>query len=134
MAGGTVWTHVKFWGIRSPVPAVSISHKKVPKVLRTVDRGWRKQRGLPENPNSFGPLTNLPDYSFRDGRPTPLGVGQYQRVLRQQDFAEKVVKLTKEIDFAVERYDKLQQEEEERRQHILDSKLKPKGQKLIKSI
>lgn len=26
------------------------------------------------NPNSFGPLANLPDYSYMDGRPTPMGV------------------------------------------------------------
>lgn len=43
-------------------------------MIRALDRKWRERRGLPENPNAFGPLTNLPDYSFLDGRPTPLGV------------------------------------------------------------
>lgn len=35
---------------------------------------WRYARGLPRNPNTAGPLTDLPDYTFMDGRPTPLGV------------------------------------------------------------
>lgn len=35
---------------------------------------WRRNRRLPKNPTSSGPLTDLPDYSFMDGRPTPLGV------------------------------------------------------------
>lgn len=35
---------------------------------------WRYARGLPKNPNTAGPLTDLPDYTFIDGRTTPLGV------------------------------------------------------------
>lgn len=35
---------------------------------------WRRNRRLPKNPTSSGPLTDLPDYSYMDGRPTPLGV------------------------------------------------------------
>lgn len=29
---------------------------------------------LPCNPNAEGPLTSLPDYTYMDGRTTPLGV------------------------------------------------------------
>jgi hypothetical protein len=39
-----------------------------------LDQKWRDEKGLPANPNAEGPLTNLPDYTFMDGRPTPLGV------------------------------------------------------------
>lgn len=35
---------------------------------------WRRNRRLPKNPTSSGPLTDLPDYTYMDGRPTPLGV------------------------------------------------------------
>lgn len=35
---------------------------------------WRRNRRLPKNPTSSGPLTDLPDYSYMDGRPAPLGV------------------------------------------------------------
>lgn len=41
---------------------------------RAIDQRWREAKGLPENPNAFGPLTNLPDYTYLDGRTTPLGV------------------------------------------------------------
>lgn len=37
------------------------------------------RRGLAKNPNSYGPLTDGPDYSFLDGRPTPPGSGKIKR-------------------------------------------------------
>ena len=39
-----------------------------------VDQKWRQEKRLAENPNMEGPLTNLPDFTYMDGRPTPLGV------------------------------------------------------------
>lgn len=39
---------------------------------------WRLNRRLPRNPTSAGPLTDLPDYTFMDGRPAPLGVCSLQ--------------------------------------------------------
>lgn len=33
---------------------------------------WRVSRGLPVNKNAEGILTDGPDYTFLDGRPTPL--------------------------------------------------------------
>lgn len=38
---------------------------------------WRRDRGLPEQLNQYGPLTDRPDYTYLDGRPTPLGVSTY---------------------------------------------------------
>lgn len=35
---------------------------------------WRQRRRLPKNRSSEGPLTDLPDFSYLDGRPSPLGV------------------------------------------------------------
>lgn len=40
---------------------------------------WRRNRRLPKNPSSSGPLTDLPDYTFMDGRPTPLGVSNTKK-------------------------------------------------------
>ncbi|XP_046431232.1 39S ribosomal protein L52, mitochondrial isoform X2 [Neodiprion virginianus] len=94
------------------------------------DQRWRAKKGLTANPNTFGPLTNLPDYSFKDGRPTPLGVRHRDRLEKQREYAERIIKLTQEIDYAVERHDRLQKEEAARIQAILDRKLKPKGQLL----
>jgi hypothetical protein len=48
-------------------------------------------------------------------------------------FQKKIWTLSKEIDFAVERHKALVQEKEEERQRKLDSKLKPKGYRLLKS-
>lgn len=42
-----------------------------------MDIAWRRNRRLPKNPTSTGPLTDLPDYTFTDGRPTPLGVSTF---------------------------------------------------------
>lgn len=44
----------------------------------------------------------------------------------------RIIKLVGEIDHAVEKHAKLQKENEQRRQQILDSKLKPKGHLLLK--
>jgi hypothetical protein len=42
--------------------------------INFLDQRWRKKMKLPKNPNAEGPLTNLPDYTYMDGRVTPLGV------------------------------------------------------------
>ncbi|XP_032681316.1 39S ribosomal protein L52, mitochondrial [Odontomachus brunneus] len=99
--------------------------------VQHLNQRWRAKRGLTVNPNSYGPLTNLPDYTFKIGKPVPLGVRQKIRLDKQREYAAKIIKLVKEIDFAVERHAKMQEEEDQRRQQILDSKLKPKGDLLL---
>ncbi|KAM0737128.1 Large ribosomal subunit protein mL52 [Formica fusca] len=99
---------------------------------RYLNQRWREKRGLTVNPNAFSPLTNLPDYTFKDGKPTPLGIRQKARLDRQRNYAARIIKLVAEIDYAVERHAKMQEEEKQRRQQILDNKLKPKGDLLFK--
>ncbi|XP_023024702.1 mitochondrial ribosomal protein L52 [Leptinotarsa decemlineata] len=94
---------------------------------------WRKERGLPMNPQSHNELVNRPDYSFKDGRITPYGVRQKKRMEHQRELRDQIISLSGEIDFAVERHAKLQAEEENRKKRIIDAKLKPKGSKLLKS-
>ncbi|GAB0097032.1 39S ribosomal protein L52, mitochondrial [Sergentomyia squamirostris] len=79
------------------------------------------------NPTKFGPLTNLPDYTFMDGRPTPLGSRQRSRLEEQRVIATKIVSLNKELAFAKERYQRMMQENAIERKRILDGKLKEKG-------
>nr|CAI5823841.1 unnamed protein product [Callosobruchus analis] len=98
-----------------------------------INQKWRKERGMPLNPNAHGVLTDSPDYTYIDGRLTPYGVGQKKRILKQREIVSQIVDLTKEIDYAVDRHKQLQQEEEKRKQAILDKKLKPKGLALLKS-
>jgi hypothetical protein len=48
-------------------------------------------------------------------------------------FQKKILTLTKEIDFAVERHKALELEKKQERQRKLDSKLKRKGHLLLQS-
>ncbi|KAK1338809.1 hypothetical protein QTO34_019468, partial [Cnephaeus nilssonii] len=47
---------------------------------------WRVQQGMAANPSGYGPLTELPDWSYADGRPAPPMKGQ----LRRQAQREKI--------------------------------------------
>lgn len=84
------------------------------------------------NPNAYGSLTDSADYTFLDGRPTPYGVGQKKRLLKQKEITQQIIQFSKEVDFAVERHKMLKKQEEETKKKILDSKLKPKGMLLLK--
>ncbi|XP_015595224.1 39S ribosomal protein L52, mitochondrial [Cephus cinctus] len=99
--------------------------------VRTLDQDWRAKKGLTKNPNAFGALTNLADYTFLDGRPTPYGIRQKTRINKQINYAQRIKKLISEVDYAVERHNKKQKEMEERRNSIISNKLKPKGDLLL---
>ncbi|XP_034477355.1 39S ribosomal protein L52, mitochondrial [Drosophila innubila] len=100
--------------------------------VRAIDQKWRAAKGLPENPNAFGPLTNLPDYTFLDGRTTPLGSNQKKRLIKQQETAAKIVELSSELEFAKQRHERLKSEAQAEKQRIMQNKLKPKGHLLLK--
>jgi Mitoribosomal protein mL52 len=103
---------------------------------------------LSVNHNADGILTDSPDFSYLDSRkPTPLNKGQMTRIIRQKSLAvsfinnihlgrcylndfyqqETVLKLNKEIQFALSHEEQLQLEEKAAIQKIIDAKLKPKG-------
>ncbi|XP_076236277.1 mitochondrial ribosomal protein L52 [Calliopsis andreniformis] len=92
---------------------------------------WRTKKGLTTNPNTTGPLITLPDFSYKDNRPTPYGSNQLKRIKTHQEYAKKVIKLVAEVDYAVEKHAKRIKEEEVKKKQILDSKLKPKGKILL---
>lgn len=96
-----------------------------------LDHKWRREGSLPRNPNKSGPLTDLPDYTFMDGSVTPLGSNQKKRLLQQRDLAAKIVTMSSEMDFALDRYNRIQEKEARDRQALIDSKLKPKGHRLL---
>ncbi|XP_030556067.1 39S ribosomal protein L52, mitochondrial [Drosophila novamexicana] len=100
--------------------------------VRCIDQSWRAGKGLPENPNAFGPLTNMPDYTYLDGRTTPLGSNQKKRLMKQQEIAAKIVELSSELDFAKQRHERLKMQAQAEKQRILQNKLKPKGHLLLK--
>ena len=37
-----------------------------------LSKQWREEKGLPRNRNAEGVLTDTPDFTYLDGRPTPL--------------------------------------------------------------
>lgn len=94
-------------------------------------KDWRVERGLPVNRNAEGVLTDAPDYTYLDGRPTPLLHKQKLRMLRQREYAKQIVELSAELDFAKKRYQDMLKAKEEERENIINNRLKPKG-KMIK--
>ncbi|EFX81184.1 hypothetical protein DAPPUDRAFT_303595 [Daphnia pulex] len=96
-----------------------------------VEEDWRYKNGMPRNPNAYGPLTDGRDFTFVDGRPTPVNSGQRRRLEQNKLHAEKIIQIVKEMNFAVERNRGLKQLKEEKRREILDTKLKPKGHLLL---
>ncbi|XP_045133561.1 39S ribosomal protein L52, mitochondrial-like isoform X3 [Portunus trituberculatus] len=87
--------------------------------------------GFKTNLGAHGPLIDGPDYTFLDGRPTPLRIGQIRRARAQREAATKVVQLMSEVQFAIQREKQLKQEQEDTRQQTIASKLKAKGHKML---
>ncbi|XP_012504915.1 PREDICTED: 39S ribosomal protein L52, mitochondrial isoform X2 [Propithecus coquereli] len=91
---------------------------------------WRLKQGLAANPSGYGPLTELPDWSYADGRPAPPMKGQLRRQAEREKFARRVVLLSQEMDAGLQAWQLRQEEklqEEERKQK---NALKPKGASL----
>ncbi|XP_066254229.1 large ribosomal subunit protein mL52 [Euwallacea similis] len=101
------------------------------KYVSLKNKNLRREKGLSGNPNASGVLADSSDYSFLDGRITPLGIGQKERLLKNEEAKLKIIALSNEIDFAVERYNRIQEEEKSKKEKILASKLKPKGATLL---
>ncbi|XP_064641504.1 large ribosomal subunit protein mL52-like [Lineus longissimus] len=116
------------------VPLVhSIIHHSVPttRLFSTYQvkfaEKWRIKHGLPRHPNAHGPLVDLPDYTYLDGRPTPLTFGQRKRRDLQIDYSERIMKLLNEIDTTEKIYNEKMAEQKNVNKDIVRSKLKPKG-------
>ncbi|XP_055629724.1 39S ribosomal protein L52, mitochondrial [Toxorhynchites rutilus septentrionalis] len=115
--------------LRSNTTVISI----IRRVSQTVSNNsnWRERKHVSRNPNKSGPLTDLPDYTFLDGKITSLGSNQKKRVVQQRNLVATIVTLSKEMDSALERYERLQQEKEHNMRARAGSKLKPKGHLLL---
>ncbi|CAH1638527.1 unnamed protein product [Spodoptera littoralis] len=97
-----------------------------------LSKHWREERGLSINRNAEGILTDAPDFTYLDGRPTPLLIKQKKRMLRQREFASKIVEMCSELDFAKERYNYIEASKEQERQNVIANRLKTKGNALKK--
>ncbi|XP_068612111.1 large ribosomal subunit protein mL52 [Brachionichthys hirsutus] len=63
---------------------------------------WRKEHGLAQSGTEFGPLTDLPDWSFADGRPAPPMKGHLRRRQEKEVLARRIVMLSTEMDRGIE--------------------------------
>nr|XP_012804972.2 39S ribosomal protein L52, mitochondrial isoform X2 [Jaculus jaculus] len=77
---------------------------------------WRLQQGLAANPSGYGPLTELPDWSFADGHPAPPMKGQLRRKTQREKFARRVVLLSQEMDAGLQVWHLRQQEKLQEKQ------------------
>ena len=59
---------------------------------------WRLGTGRSRSGTEYGPLTDLPDWSFADGRPAPAGKGQMKRTQTQRAISRRVQQLLTEVE------------------------------------
>ncbi|KAG1936218.1 39S ribosomal protein L52, mitochondrial isoform d [Pimephales promelas] len=65
---------------------------------------WRLENGLARTGSEYGPITDLPDWSFADGRPAPPLKGQIRRQKQREDFARRAVYLNAEVDEGMKKW------------------------------
>ncbi|XP_067389202.1 large ribosomal subunit protein mL52 [Emydura macquarii macquarii] len=65
---------------------------------------WREQQGLAPSSGGYGPLRDLPDWSFVDGRPAPPWKGQTRRRQEDEAFARRVAQLAGEMERGLQRW------------------------------
>nr|XP_020480273.1 39S ribosomal protein L52, mitochondrial isoform X1 [Monopterus albus] len=93
---------------------------------------WRKEHGLARSGTEYGPLTDLPDWSFADGRPAPPLKGQLRRKQEREVLAKRIVMLNSEMDRGIEMWKGRVEEAERMEEHKKSLLLKPKGKRLLK--
>ncbi|KAF7230205.1 mitochondrial ribosomal protein L52, partial [Nothobranchius furzeri] len=93
---------------------------------------WRLEHGLARNGSEYGPLTDLPDWSYADGRPAPPLKGQLRRKQEREVLARRIVMLSSEVDRGIEAWKEKQDEAKRLEEHKKSLLLKPKGKLLLK--
>ncbi|XP_045143602.1 39S ribosomal protein L52, mitochondrial, partial [Echinops telfairi] len=91
---------------------------------------WRLQQGLAANPSGYGALTELPDWSYADGRPAPPMKGQLRRKAQREKFARRVVLLSQEMEAGLQAWQLMQQQKLQEEERKRENALKPKGASL----
>ncbi|XP_059058046.1 large ribosomal subunit protein mL52 [Achroia grisella] len=110
-----------------PWTSLNVAVRSFSSTMVQQSKQWRLSQGLSANRNAEGVLTDGPDYTFLDGRPTPLLHKQKLRILKQQDYAAQIVEMCAELDFAKKRHQDILKAEAEEKQKYIDNRLKPKG-------
>ncbi|XP_060111385.1 large ribosomal subunit protein mL52 [Heteronotia binoei] len=88
---------------------------------------WRLKHALAENGSQYGPMTDLPDWSFADGRPAPPMKGYLRRQEKNREFARRVAMIASEMDRGMEKWETKQRERERQAKEKYRNRLQPKG-------
>lgn len=88
---------------------------------------WRESQGLPPSGNEYGPLTDLPDWSYADGRPAPPLPSQLKRKEHQRELAEHIDVLAKEMLQAKVKHQEKLEAQRRGEESKAERRLKPKG-------
>ncbi|XP_069817732.1 large ribosomal subunit protein mL52 [Dendropsophus ebraccatus] len=95
--------------------------------LLCAGQDWRIKHGIARSGSEYGPLTDLPDWSFADGRPAPLWKGQNRRKEENKEFASHIVMLSNEVDQGMKKWTEKQETLKEQQQLKQRNQLKPKA-------
>ncbi|KAF8786313.1 39S ribosomal protein L52 like protein [Argiope bruennichi] len=90
---------------------------------------WRLRKGLPAKGREYGPMTDLPDWSYADGRPAPLQEAKKKRIKLQKEYMDNIIKLSKEVDKCFDLNRQKAATEEANRKKAIQNRLKPKGER-----
>uniref|UniRef100_A0ACB8EW90 Uncharacterized protein n=1 Tax=Sphaerodactylus townsendi TaxID=933632 RepID=A0ACB8EW90_9SAUR len=88
---------------------------------------WAGRHALPENGSDYGPMTDLPDWSFADGRPAPPMKGYLRRQEKNREFARRIAMISSEIDRGMEKWETNQREQRQQAEEKRQNRLLPKG-------
>ncbi|XP_061921971.1 39S ribosomal protein L52, mitochondrial isoform X2 [Entelurus aequoreus] len=92
---------------------------------------WRKEHGFARSGTEYGPLTDLPDWSFADGRPAPPLKGMLRRRQEREALARRILMLNSEMDKGMESWQERKDDVIRMEEYKKTLMLKPKG-KLLK--
>uniref|UniRef100_A0A670YY43 Large ribosomal subunit protein mL52 n=1 Tax=Pseudonaja textilis TaxID=8673 RepID=A0A670YY43_PSETE len=88
------------------------------------------RHGLPENPSDQGLTTDLPDWSFADGRPAPPMAGHLRRQEKKRELVRRIAQLSSELDHGMKKWEAKQKKQEEDQEEKRRKRLRPKGDSL----
>merc|ERR1711913_143850 len=91
---------------------------------------WRESQGLGRSGNEGGcPLTDLPDWSYADGRPGIPSFKQIKRMVEQRQYAVEIKEALDAVKFAQDAVVEHYQQDASVREDFRSKKLKQKGNK-----
>ncbi|XP_053558286.1 39S ribosomal protein L52, mitochondrial isoform X2 [Bombina bombina] len=111
--------------------ALYVSHRGLQSnTVLSAGQDWRIRHGFARSNTEYGPLADLPDWSFADGRPAPPTKGQIRRKDEREAFARRVVLLSTEMEQGLQNWrdkqQRLMEEKLEKEKNQLKSKAVPK--------